>query len=130
MEAWFLGSSISTSSGDRVAAMLAFEGGMKSDDDVGWGNTFVGECFGDDGFCSVVLDPDFAVFDIDVKDEIEDSFLVFPADVGQLVMVVFGVADDFCFYVVGMTVGMGFVSDDLSNYLLVLLALIHCLISP
>jgi hypothetical protein len=41
-------------------------------------------------------------------------------------MVMFGVADDFCFYVVGVTVGMGFVSDDLSNYLLVLLELIHC----
>jgi hypothetical protein len=116
-------------SGQSITAVLAFEGGMESDDDVGWRDAFFGEGFGYDGFCSVVLDPDFAVFDVDVKDEVEDSFLVFPADVGELVMVMFGVADDFCFYVVGVTVGMGFVGDDLSNYLLVLLELIHCLTS-
>jgi hypothetical protein len=50
---------------------------MESDDDVGWMDAFFGEGFCDDGFCSVVLDPDFAVFDVDVKDEVEDSFLVF-----------------------------------------------------
>jgi hypothetical protein len=64
-------------SGQSITAVLAFEGGMESDDDVGWMDAFFGEGFCDDGFCSVVLDPDFAVFDVDVKDEVEDSFLVF-----------------------------------------------------
>jgi hypothetical protein len=101
---------------------------MEANDDISWWNAFFGEGFGDDGFCSIVSDPDFAIFDVDVKDEVEDAFLVFPPDVGELVMVVFGVADNFYFYVVGVTVGMGFISDDLPSYLLVLLKLIHWLI--
>jgi hypothetical protein len=94
---------------------------VKTQHNIGCRNSFVDQNLGDRRFGAIVLDPDFAVFDIKVKDETKNPFLIFPTDVGELVMIMFGVANDFSFYVIGVGVGMGLFGENLPNYLSVLL---------
>jgi hypothetical protein len=49
---------------DGEVGELAFEGGVKSEDDVLFGDASIDEFEGDAAFGSVVLDPDFVVADI------------------------------------------------------------------
>jgi hypothetical protein len=83
---------------------------------------------GDRGFRSIVLNPDFAVFDVEVKDEAENTFLGFPPNVGELVMVMFAITNNLSLYIIGMAVGMGLFCEYLPDYLPILLQLIHTLI--
>jgi hypothetical protein len=101
---------------------------VETQHNVGYRDTFFCQDLGDCGFRSIVLDPDFAVFDVEVKDEAENTFLVFPPNVGELVMVMFAIANNLSLYIVGMAVGMGLFCEYLPNYLPILLQLIHTLI--
>jgi hypothetical protein len=102
---------------------------VKPQHNIGGRNAFVGKDLGDRRFCTVVLNSDFAILDIKVQDETKNAFLIFPADVGKLVMIVFGVTNNFSFYVIRVGVGMGLFGENLLNYLAVLLKLIHALSS-
>jgi hypothetical protein len=108
---------------------LTFEGGVKTQDNVGDRDTFLGQDLGDRSFRSIVLDPDFTVFDVEVKNKAENTFLIFPTDVGELVMVMFAITNNLSLYIIGMAVGMGLFCEYLPNYLPILLQLIHVLIS-
>ena len=49
-----------------VFGELAFEGGVKADDNIGFGNSHFYEFGGDVVFGAVVLEPNFAVFNVEV----------------------------------------------------------------
>jgi hypothetical protein len=53
------------------------------------------------------LNPDFAIFDIEVKDDAENPPLVPPANVGELVVIIFGVTDDCRFYIIRIGIRIG-----------------------
>ena len=72
---------------------LAFEGGVEAEDDVVFGDALFDEFEGDAAFSPIVLNPDFAVFDVEVKDAAVDTTFVGPADMDNLVMVALGVED-------------------------------------
>jgi hypothetical protein len=94
---------------------------VKTQHNIGCRNALIFQDLSDRRFGAIVLNPDFAVLDIKVKNEIKNTFLLFSTDVGELIMIMFCVANNFCFYVIGVGVGMSLFGENLK--------LIHALIS-
>lgn len=76
---------------------MAFEGGVKSEDDVLFGDASIDEFEGDAAFRAVVLDPDFVVADVEVEDAAVDALFVVPADLDELVSIAAVIKDEFGF---------------------------------
>ena len=64
-----------------------------------------------------------------MEDHAKNPPLTIPANIGKLIMIVLGVANDFGFNIIRMRIGFCILGKELLDYLTVLLKLIHCLIS-
>lgn len=94
---------------------------MRAKDNIRCRYSFLSQHLSDRYFCSVMLNPDFAVFNIKVKNKVENPFLILLADIGQLVVIVFGVANNFSLHLCRLTEGMSLLCKNFTNYLSVLL---------
>jgi hypothetical protein len=97
---------------------------MEGKDDVLFGDSELDELVGDADFGAVMLNPDFALFDVEMEDAAKLTVIVAPADVEQLVVVMLGIKNglDFVFFVVTILVGgsLGAFRQKLTNVLPIL----------
>lgn len=83
--------------GNAIAGVGSFVGGVKSQNNIFFRNTHVLQFLSDINICGVLLEPDLAVFDVEVKDGVINAVQAFPADAHKLIVVADGIEKEFVF---------------------------------
>jgi hypothetical protein len=113
--------------GDRFIAAefgkLPDFGFVECQDNVLFGYAEFDELVGNACFSAIVLYPDFVLFDVEVEDAAEGSFVIAPTDVQELVVIVFAIEEGLDFVFVcgsGLDDALGTFGKELANVLAIL----------
>jgi hypothetical protein len=92
--------------GDSISTKLSLERRVKTQNDIGGRNSLLAQNLGDRHFRPIVLNPDFAILNIKVKNNAKNALPIFPAHISELIAIVFGIANYLRLDIIRMSIRM------------------------